>query len=155
MNNSVYELMNKIDDFADIAKCELDQIMQKGTVTPSELDSVYKITKIVKMITEMGDPEAEMQYGVMPNMRMSRPSYGYGYGYGGDMGYSEDRGRSPVTGRYISRGMSGRNNGYSGHSIEDRMIASLEQQMDQAQSDYERNMIEEEINHIRMKTQGK
>lgn len=96
----------------------------------------------------------------MPNARMNRYDYGYGYGYG-DSGYSEERGRSPVTGRYISRGMSGRggnNNGgggYSGHSIEDRMIASLEQQMDQAQSDYERNMIEEEINHIRMKSQGK
>lgn len=99
-------------------------------------------------------------YGMMPNARMNRYDYGYGYGYG-DPGYSEERGRSPVTGRYISRGMSGRggnNNGgggYSGHSIEDRMIASLEQQMDQAQSDYERNMIEEEINHIRMKSQGK
>lgn len=155
MNNSVYELMNKIDDFTDIAKCELDQILQKGTITPSELDSVYKITKIAKMITEMGNPEVEMQYGMMPNVRMGGPGYGYGYGYRGDMGYSENRDRSPVTGRYISRGMSGRNNGYSGHSIEDRMIASLEQQMDQAQSDYERNMIEEEINHIRMKTQGK
>lgn len=42
--------------------------------------------------------------------------------------------------------------GYSGHSIEDRMIASLENQMDTATSDYERQKIQEEINRIRMGT---
>lgn len=162
MNNGFNDLVYKFDDFVNIAKCELDQIIQKGSVTPSELDSVYKIVNIAEKIKELNADQESMQYGygMMPNARMNRYDYGYGYGYG-DPGYSEERGRSPVTGRYISRGMSGRggnNNGgggYSGHSIEDRMIASLEQQMDQAQSDYERNMIEEEINHIRMKSQGK
>jgi hypothetical protein len=37
----------------------------------------------------------------------------------------------------------------SNHSIEDRMIAGLEQQMDMAQSEYERNKIMAEIRHIR------
>lgn len=87
---------------------------------------------------------SEMSYG---NHMNYRGSYGMDYGMHGDpMGYSETRGRSPVTGRYISRGMDG----YSGHSIEDRMIASLEQQMDNANSEYERQIIQKEIKHIRM-----
>lgn len=54
--------------------------------------------------------------------------------------------RSPVTGRYISRGTE-----QSGHSIVDRMIASLEEQMDSAKTDYERQLIQEEIENIRAK----
>lgn len=51
------------------------------------------------------------------------------------------------TGRYVSRGYS--NEGYSGHSIEDRMIMALEQQMDAAKTDYERQMVEKEIQRLR------
>lgn len=142
MGNELNELMESLCKFSTVAKKELDKIIQKGDLTPAELENVHKIAGIMEKIVcvqnqyEMGD-----SYG---------HGYGYGpvmdYGYGG--GYSEMRGRSPVTGRYISRGMDG---GYSGHSIEDRMIASLEQQMDSAKSDYERKTIEDEIKHIRMK----
>ena len=61
-------------------------------------------------------------------------------------GYSERRGRSPVTGRYISRGMDG----MSGHSVEDRMIMALEEQMDGCKTEYERQKIEDEIRRLRM-----
>jgi hypothetical protein len=92
-------------------------------------------------------------------------------------GYSERRGRSPMTGRYVSRDyrdgsydpytMRGGYNvggsyggvgyvrgsyddpynggsygmGYSGHSINDRMIAALEGMVDNAKSDYEKQEI--------------
>lgn len=153
MGNEFNELMESMCSFAKVAKKELDKIVQKGDLSPAELDNVKKISEVVKNISCVQNSEAEPSYGY---------GYGYGYGqdggmsgryygnygnYGNDMGYSEARGRSPVTGRYISRGMDG---GYSGHSIEDRMIASLEQQMDNAKTEYERKMIEEEIKHIRM-----
>lgn len=137
MGNELNELMESLCKFSTVAKKELDKIIQKGDLTPAELENVHKIAGIMEKIVcvqnqyDMGD------------------SYGHGYGHVYDTGYSEMRGRSPVTGRYISRGMDG---GYSGHSIEDRMIASLEQQMDNAKSDYERKAIEDEIKHIRMKT---
>lgn len=95
----------------------------------------------------MDDPDM-MSYGW--NIQRTHP-------YMDDMnGMSGRRGRSSVTGRYISRGMdssntNGMNYGQSGHSIKDRMIATLEQQMDNANSSYERQMIQEEINHIRMR----
>lgn len=144
MGNEFNELMESMCNFAKVAKKELDKITQKGDLSPAELDNVKKISEVMKNIScvQNGDQEASYGYDGMSGRRYNIRMDSYG-----DMGYSEARGRSPVTGRYISRGMDG---GYSGHSIEDRMIASLEQQMDAAKSDYERKMIEEEIKHIRM-----
>lgn len=39
--------------------------------------------------------------------------------------------------------------GYSGHSVNDRMIASLEKEMDHAETEYERKQIRDEIEHLR------
>lgn len=49
--------------------------------------------------------------------------------------------------RYYDGGSG--NSGYSGHSIHDRMIDKFERMMNEAQSDYERQMIQDEINHLR------
>ena len=56
------------------------------------------------------------------------------------------RGRSPVTGRYISRGHE---EGHSGHSIMDRMVASLESMYDEAKTDHEKQTVSEWINRLR------
>lgn len=77
------------------------------------------------------------------------------------------RGRSPMTGQFISRAqmpmydsygdpMMYSNNypyvgGYSGHSINDRMIASLEHMMSQTNDKYEQEQIRNEIESIRRK----
>lgn len=71
------------------------------------------------------------------------------------------RGRDAMTGRYVSRsdGRSYRNNfydrmsmddGYSQHSIKDRMIANLENMMDEAGGEHERQVIGEWINRLEM-----
>jgi hypothetical protein len=120
-------------------KKEVGKINQKGDLTPAELESLYKASCFAEKMRELC-PELEpenMTYGM----------YGM-YPYMHDMGYSERPNRSPVTGRYISRGMD-RMDGMSGHSIEDRMIATLEDQMDKAKSEYERELVRKEIEHIR------
>ena len=61
-------------------------------------------------------------------------------------GDSYRRGRSPVTGRYISRGQY--DDGYSGHSIKDRMVARLEDMYDEAKTDHERQIVNEWINRL-------
>lgn len=66
-----------------------------------------------------------------------------GGSYRGD---SYERGRSPVTGRYISRGSY--EDGYSGHSIKDRMVARLEGMYDEAQTEHERHTISKAIDKI-------
>ena len=129
----------------------IKKIIEKGDLTPGELDSLHKASEFLMKMKQCSEEEEGYadggSYG--PYSMNIRGTYGYwnepqmpmgGYGY------SEMRGRSPVTGRYISRGMDG---GMSGHSIEDRMIASLEQQMDQANSEYERKVIMDEIARIR------
>ena len=54
-----------------------------------------------------------------------------------------------MTGRYISRdGRSMRSNGNSGHSIKDRAISRIEQMMDEAGSEYEREELSSIIRSI-------
>lgn len=53
------------------------------------------------------------------------------------------RGRSPRTGRYVSM-----SDGYSGHSINDRIVSTLEHMMDKSGSDYERDVISRWIDKV-------
>lgn len=136
---------------------DLEKILSKPELTAADWDAVKKAWCIASMVEGYveGTPVGEdgMSYG---SYGMGRMHYGNQYPnqYANTMGYSsgEDynmangRMRSPVTGRYISNGM---NNGYSGHSIEDRMIMALEQQMDAAKTDYERQIVEKEIQRLR------
>lgn len=50
-----------------------------------------------------------------------------------------------IFGQYVSRDYGGR----SGHSLNDRMIAKLEEMIDQASSEYERQQIMRQIEKIR------
>ena len=121
---------------------DLEKILSKGELTAADWDAVKKAMCIAGMVEglEEGSPVNE-----------EGSSYGYSNArmYGNEM-MSNGRMRSPVTGRYISNGMNyGETMGYSGHSIEDRMIMALEQQMDAAKTDYERQMVEKEIQRLR------
>lgn len=150
MGKDFMELCDELNESAKLVKKEVKKIVEKGDLTPQELESLYKAACLAEKLMALGCDAGEM----------GDASYGYGYGhmngypymsmggYGNMGGYSEARGRSPVTGRYISRGMDG----MSGHSIEDRMIAALEQQMDAAKTEYERKTIQDEIQRIRMGT---
>ena len=131
MENELMDLVDVLWDATRLARDEVEKIVQKGDLTPGELENIYKATCIAEKLTKIQDMDGEMSYG--------------NYGRYGD--YSERRGRSPVTGRYISRGMN--RGGYSGHSIEDRMIAALEDQYDNAHTDHERMLLQKEIDHIR------
>lgn len=137
---------------------EIKKIVKKGDITPAELESVQNAVCTIDMINKMGGQD-EMSYGYSErNMSYdAMPSYGrYDIrGSYGDRMYHDDyrdggssyrRGRSPVTGRYISRGSY---DGYSGHSIMDRMVAKLESMYDEAQTDHERQVVEQWINRLR------
>lgn len=119
---------------------DLDKLLSKNELSAADWDAVKKAMCIANMMNSYADGEAFDDNGM---------SYGMHYGHTWDDGYSGMRGRSPVTGRYVSRGYSNEANGYSGHSIEDRMIMALEQQMDGAKTEYERSQIEKEIRRIR------
>lgn len=125
---------------------EMDNIIASGTINPTQIKTVCDAICLMLKSYEYKDYRQQEE------------------------GYSESsyrRGRSPVTGRYVSRGrdmsMDGQYGdsyrggsyrgdmyemGYSGHSIKDRMVAKLESMMDMAKTDYERQEIMEGIRSI-------
>lgn len=117
-------------------------------------DAVCIYEKLQKIVMDCGaaeyDRESFRSYG-MRNIHSGR-SYG---------GYDEEMQRAPRYYEYDGSLTSYRNDGYSNrrrasrrgrgdmrsmHSIEDRMVATLENMMDDAGSEYEREKIMEFIN---------
>lgn len=151
---------------------EIKKIVKKGDITSQELDNVKDAVCVIDMIDKMsmGGNSEDGSYGYSGrNMAYRYPSYAYGDyseryrdSYGDNYNYrshdrgsyhddyyhgdSYRRGRSPVTGRYISRGHE---EGYSGHSIMDRMVDRLESMYDEAKTEHEKQTVSEWINRLR------
>ena len=164
--------VEKIRKKGDITPAELDS-SQKAVCTIKMIEDMEKEQSEGMMMEgdSYGYSNRNMAYRHMPvygsyNDRSYGDSYrsyndGYGNGQSGrryyhdsydrDESYHGDsyrRGRSPVTGRYISRGDRDYYDGYSGHSIKDRMVARLEAMMDEAKTDHERQTVSEWINRL-------
>lgn len=142
--------MKEMEMLEDRAWEDIKQLLKKENITPSEWENISKVVCVLKEMKVMEgmdsyiDDEGYSQTG-MPRMH-----------YQPDLDHSYARGRSMTTGRYISRdaGSSYTGGGYSGHSIQDRMIARLEKMMDEASSEYERQQISEEISRMRMNSRA-
>ena len=94
--------LNKLEE---VAYKELDKIAEKGELTPQtlalakELMCVLEYIPKVKSMHHMDDGMMESSYGGSPRYYDIAAYDGYSY----DNGMSERRGRSPMTGRYVSR----------------------------------------------------
>lgn len=141
----MYERICKVDeiiakDFKELA----DKIIQSGTITPEQLDVVYKTVKLMLKDSEF---KRELQGGFE-----TENSYRRGRNMNNGQYMSRDMGRSMT--RMPSVRMSygydphAYDMGYSGHSIKDRMIASLESMYDTAGNEHERQMIDSWISRI-------
>lgn len=119
----------------DLLDREVQKIVDKNDISPAELERIDKAVCLMKKIEEMqGMDDGYSETGYYDSTYHGR---------------SMTRGRSPVTGRYISReGHSMRMNGHSGHSIKDRAVARLEEMMDEAGSEYEREELSSMIRKI-------
>lgn len=123
----------------------VDEIFTKPDITVTELKNVNEALECMHKIDQLERGESMRdQYGSYgANSWVASgpyPDYDYGDSYGRRM-------RSSTTGRYMNNGQVP--NGTYGHSIPDRMVANLEDMMDQAHNDYERQMIQKEIQNIR------
>ena len=125
------DLMQELET---LVKKEIRKIVQKGDLTPVELDNATKAVCLLRKIEgfEEGEYEDSNSYRMPYRESPDRPMY------------SNRRTRSTRTGHYMSR-----DTGMSGHSIVDRAIAALESMVDTAQTDYERQQIIEMIDKIR------
>ena len=166
--------VEKIRKKGDITPTELDS-SQKAVCTIKMIEDMEKEQSEGMMMEgdSYGYSGRNMDYRHMPvyNDRSYGDPYNRYYGdsynrsYGDEYGdhsgrrYYHDsyghesyrRGRSPVTGRYISRGEDNMSyhDGYSGHSIKDRMVARLEDMMDEAKTDHERQTVSQWIDRLR------
>lgn len=155
MGKELYELSDLLcGDAAKLVTKEVKKIVDKDNLTPAELDCLEKAAIFMeKSAKGCGMIDGQMDQGESygGNYRMNMRGHYDNMHYEDPRmspmdGYSERRTKSPVTGRYISRGMDG----MSGHSVEDRMIMALEEQMDGCKTEYERQKIEDEIRRLRM-----
>lgn len=162
--------MEKTEKILESIEEEICTLLKKQPMTPQDVEMLSKLTDSMKDVaTASGmkdyvDAVLETDDGMSYAVKMPKVSYN-----------SFARGRSPFTGRFVSRdgvpmgnsmgmnsmtynrdysngmgNMSRRyDGGYSGHSVNDRMIASLEKEMDHAETEYEREQIRNEIEHLR------
>lgn len=110
---------------------KIHEVVEKGDISPSEMCCVKDAYEALYYMTA-----AE----TMEN------SKSYGESYGRSMMDWEDsmrRGRG-ANGQYVSR-----DGGRSYHSVNDRIVANLERELDYAQSEFERKRIMDEIRRIR------
>lgn len=125
-------------------KEELAKVVSAGTVSPTEVKTITDAVCLMLKLKEYEEWDERKDY---------------------DGGYSSRRGRSATTGRYMSRDSepsrnyyddhgrryydgSYRGDGYSGHSIKDRMVDNLEKMYDEAKTEHERATIDEWIGRI-------
>ena len=145
-------------------------IIGKGNVIPPpEIDNLHKLVKIYDVTDCMlendfgegysaendGNSSYRRGRNMVTGRYMSRdamPLYHDARYYGDGTFAHHDVGNSARSygdgnpNRYYD---ANNHNGYSGHSIHDRMIDQLERMMDEAKSENERQTIRDEINHLR------
>ena len=136
-----------LDELKPLIAKELRKNVEKGSISPPEMDAINKavcaLEKIAKIeqineeMNELKDNYSSAFYNIR-NYPQQYPPMSYEHN-----DWSGERGRSMHTGRFVSR------DGYSGHSINDRMVDQLEKMMDTATSDFERQQILDKIKMIR------
>lgn len=155
-----------------VEKCIAD-LAKKDDLTPQETKALLDGFQVRDWICEeieeckMKDEYSERGY----SRRMSRngsygmPMRGYGhYGYSDYSGYPgyprehmnasycdpSDPRYYESNGSYNESGNSMRGRGYSRHSIGDRIVSMMEKEMDNTESDYEKEQLHKFIRMIRM-----
>lgn len=128
------KLEKVLEELEDLIATELSKIVKKGELNPTELknanDAMCLMDKVYDVYEKMGNLQ---NGGENPNYSERTVSMHYG-------GY-----RNPMTGRHTNI----YNRGYSGHSIQDRMVDKLEHMMDEATSQYEKDTIAEWIEKLK------
>ena len=137
--------MKALHELKEMLCKEIEKVTVKDAITPAEIEALYKVVDIIKDIDTI---EAMEEYGEddgYSERGYSRRGYSR---RDGSYGYSEEgsyrRGRDSRTGRYVSRDNGSYRGGYRGYSREDardNMMSRLEEAMDSASSEHERQAI--------------
>lgn len=119
----------------------LRSIAEKKNISPSDIETATKALCALEQIKVMeGSGYSESSY----RRRRSHD----GGSYRSYEGVSNDGSMNSRDGSYRRSHDGSYDDGYSGHSIKDRMIAKLESMYDQAQNEHERKVVDEWINRL-------
>jgi hypothetical protein len=125
---------------------KIGEVINKGDINPNEMDCVYKAVKSIGQIATIEAME-RARWTEEESRRMQTVSHGYPYEhypvYDHDVSMARSRN---ALGQFTSH-----DSGYSGHSVNDRMIDQLEHMITPTTPDYERQEIMEQIRQIREK----
>lgn len=147
MHKTCSEIEKKLDtDICDLLKkpnMSKDELMMLG-----EAVDILKDISTIRAMDAYGGNEEDYSSASFASRTMTRRSMDYEKGY--EDGMSMAQRRSPTTGRFMDGAMH-YNNGVSGHSINDRMVDSIERMYDTASTEHERAEINDVINYIRRK----
>lgn len=120
---------------------KVQEVIDKGDISPSEMCCVKDAYEALYYMTAAETMETSKSYG-----NSYGNSYGDSYGNSRSMSDWEEsmrRGRG-ANGQFVSR-----EGGRSYHSVNDRIVANLERELDYAQSEFERKRIMDEIRRLR------
>ena len=136
-NNLNQTLQQAKDTIEDVIK----GITSKNDITPTQLENLSKAVCIVEKLKSI--ERQENDFSENSYRRGSRRSHN---------GTSSQGYYDGNSGRYYRDGDSSRryndSSGYSGHSIKDRMISRLEEMFDEAQSEHEKQIVQEWIDRL-------
>ena len=126
MDNLNKSLEKAVDSLEEVIK----GITRKESITPADLEYLSKSICTVERIRNIQREEQSKDFN----------------------DYSENSYRRGRSRNYRDSGISTRryydSNGYSGHSIKDRMIGKLEKMFDETQSDHEKQVVQKWIDRL-------
>ena len=125
--------MKALEQLKELLEEEIRKVTKKGDITPAEVEAMYKVVDIIKDIDTI---EAMEEYGEDNDGEYSRRGYSSRMSYMDGGSYRRGRG---MNGRYVSRDRSYR--GYSMEESRDAMMAKLEEAMNEATTEHERQAI--------------
>lgn len=136
------DLYKSLEDLERVLDKEIQTVAQKGSITPTELENMTKTLCLVEKIKEykMGVPENGDEYSNRYMNSYNNPS---NRSYGNNRNSYYDGMHN--NGRYYNDDMR-----YSRHSIQDRMIAKLESMYDSAETDHEKQIVNDWIRRLRV-----
>lgn len=130
----------------ELLERKLDETVSTGNMSANELECVYKAVKTLGQIATIEAME-RAQWTEEESRRMHGMSYSGSYPHYEPYWENESMRHRNALGQFTSG--TGFDRGYSGHSVNDRMIESLERTITPDMSDMERQRVMEQIRMIR------
>ena len=134
--------MKALEQLKELLEEEIKKVAKKGDITPAEVEAMYKVVDIIK---DIGAIEAMEEYGEDDEEEYSNRGYSR-RGYSSRRSYMDGGSyrRGGRSSAYRGGGGSYNRRSYRGYSMEesrDAMMSKLEEAMNEATTEHERQAI--------------